>query len=144
MEFGTLLIVRVLLSVVTLGYSLGTVKADFNKTHVTNPLWTGHGRFHVAWQITSYVGVGLIALALIWLPGSLPRERLYLAAALAAAIYLSFFITFAAMPAYGGRAYDDNGYLPFTLGGMKLDVNATVFSIMSLLLLTAIALLAVG
>jgi hypothetical protein len=144
MGFDTLLIAKVLLSVATLGYSLGTVKADFNRTHVINPLWTGHGRFHVAWQITSYVGVGLIALMLIWLPGALPRERLYLAAALAAAIYLSFFISVAAMPAFGGRAYDDNGYLPLTLGGIKVDVNAMVFSIMSLLLLAAIALLAVG
>jgi hypothetical protein len=53
MAFDRLLLVRLLLSLVTLGYGLVTVKADFNKTHATNPLWTGHARFHVVWQITS-------------------------------------------------------------------------------------------
>jgi hypothetical protein len=100
-----------------------------------------HGRFHVAWQITSYVGIGLTALVLIWMPGSLPRERLYLAAALAAAVYMSFFITFVTMPLFDGRAYDDNGYKPFRLLGMKLDVNATVFSAMGVLLLLAVMLM---
>ena len=59
-----------------------TVVADFNKTHATNPKWTPHARFHVVWQISSYVGFGLLALALIWWPGPLALERLYLVAAL--------------------------------------------------------------
>jgi hypothetical protein len=45
MSFDRLLFARLLLSLVTLGYGLVTVKADFNKTHATNPLWTGHARF---------------------------------------------------------------------------------------------------
>jgi hypothetical protein len=67
MEFATdNLIARVLLTLNALGYSLVPVFADFNKTHATNPLWTPHARFHVVWQVTSYCGIGLIALALIW------------------------------------------------------------------------------
>jgi hypothetical protein len=53
MNFDRLPLARVLISVATIGYGLLTVKAEFNKTHATNALWTGHGRFHVAWQITS-------------------------------------------------------------------------------------------
>src|SRR5215510_8810810 len=96
------LLARILLTLVTIGYGALTVKADFNKTHATNPLWTGHARFHVVWQITSYAGFGLIALALIWVPGSLGLERLYLAVAFAAVVYGAFFITLAVMPVYGG------------------------------------------
>ena len=55
------LLARVLLTLATIGYGVITVKADFNRTHATNPLWTPHARFHVVWQITSYVGFGLIA-----------------------------------------------------------------------------------
>ena len=58
--------------------------ADFNKTHATNPKWTPHARFHVVWQISSYVGFGLLALALIWWPGPLAIERLYLVALMGA------------------------------------------------------------
>jgi len=56
------MLARILLTLTTLGYGLATIKADFNKTHATNPAWTPHARFHVVWQILSYSGVGLIAL----------------------------------------------------------------------------------
>ena len=80
-----LTIAKILLTLTVLGYALVTIKADFNKTHATNPQWTPHARFHVVWQILSYSGVGLIALYLIWSDGPNPIERLYLAAAISAA-----------------------------------------------------------
>ena len=78
--FDLHLLARVLLTLVTLGYGFATVLADFNKTHATNPKWTPHARFHVVWQISSYVGFGLLALALLWWPGPYAIERLYLVA----------------------------------------------------------------
>jgi hypothetical protein len=141
------LVARILLTLATIGYSVITVKADFNKTHATNPLWTPHARFHVVWQITSYVGFGLIALALIWAPGAYAVARLYFAAAFAAVVYGAFFIALATMPIYGGRTFDDNGYQPFTLriGRPRLmDANVTAFSILSLVLLVGAALIARG
>jgi hypothetical protein len=137
MAFDRLLLVRLLLSLVTLGYGLVTVKADFNKTHATNPLWTGHARFHVVWQITSYLGFAFLALALIWAPGPYAPERLYLACAFAAIVYGAFFITLLCMPLYGGRTFDDNGYPPLQIMGFRLDANVTVFSAMTVLLLAA-------
>src|SRR5438046_4640062 len=86
------LLARVLLTLATIGYGVITVKADFNRTHAANPLWTPHARFHVVWQITSYVGFALLAFALIWLPGPYRVERLYLAAGFAAVVYGAFFI----------------------------------------------------
>jgi hypothetical protein len=138
------LLARILLTLATIGYGVITVKADFNRTHATNPLWTPHARFHVVWQITSYVGLGLIAFALIWAPGPYRVERLYLAAAFAAVVYGAFFIALATMSIYGGRTYDDNGYQPFTLniGGPRLmDVNVSAFSVMLVFLVTGAALI---
>ena len=132
------LVARVLLTLATAGYALGTVIADFNNTHATNPKWMPHARFHVVWQISSYVGLGLGALALIWWPGPLATERLYLAATMAAIVYAAFFVALFAMPAYGGAAYDDNGYQPFAapvpLFAKAWDVNVTVFCVQIVLL----------
>lgn len=139
-----MLLARIGPTLVTIGYSALTVKADFNKTHATNPLWTGHARFHVVWQITSYVGFALIALCLIWSPAPHAQEHLYLACAFAAVVYGAFFITLFNMPLYGGRACDDNGYLPFAVAGMKWDANVTAFSVLTVFLLVSVALVLVG
>ena len=69
MGFDRILIARLLFTLMTVGWAVLTVVADFNKTHATNPKWTPHARFHVVWQISSYVGFGLLAFALIWWPG---------------------------------------------------------------------------
>src|SRR4051795_2977157 len=98
------LLARVLLTLATIGYGVITVKADFNPTHATNPLWTPHARFHVVWQVLSYCGVGLIALWLIWSAG--PPAKLWLAVALAAAMYAAFFASALAMPRFGGNLAD--------------------------------------
>jgi len=137
-----LIIARILLTLTALGYGLVTIRADFNKTHATNPLWTAHARFHVVWQILSYSGIGIIALFLIWSGGPEPVERLYLAAALAVAIYGGFFGAVFARPIYGGTLYDQNGYLPFKPpfgpGYWRWDVNMTAFTVLSTILLGAV------
>ena len=136
--FDHMLLARVLLTLATLGWAAATVLADFNKTHATNPKWTPHARFHVVWQISSYVGFGLIALALIWWPGPYAIERLYFVALMGAVVYAAFFVALAAMPLYGGAAYDDNGYLPFkapvSLMAEKWGLNITVFSVLVVIL----------
>jgi hypothetical protein len=140
--FDHILLARVLFTLTTAGYALGTVLADFNKTHATNPKWTGHARFHVVWQICSYAGFGLMALALIWWPGPLALERLYLAATMATIVYGAFFAAVFAMPVYGGGAYDKNGYKPFAapvpLIAKKWDVNITVFCVQVVILTAGI------
>lgn len=142
MTFDHILIARILFTLVTAGWAFATVIADFNKTHATNPQWTGHARFHVVWQICSYVGFGILALALIWMPGALAVERLALVALMATIVYVGFFIAAVAMPVYGGRAYDDNGYLPFPapvpLIAKFWDVNMTAFCIQIVLLAAAV------
>jgi len=143
MNFDYSLLARVLLTLVTLGYGFATILADFNKTHATNPKWTPHARFHVVWQISSYAGFGLLALALLWWPGPLALERLYLVALMGAIVYAAFFIAVFSMPVYGGGAYDSNGYKPFAapvpIIARKWDVNITIFSVQVVLLLASTA-----
>jgi uncharacterized membrane protein len=140
--FDSILLARILLTLTTAGYAFATILADFNATHATNPKWTPHARFHVVWQICSYVGFGLLALALIWWPGSLAAERLYLAALLGVIVYAAFFTALFAMPLYGGAAYDDNGYQPFPapvpIIAKAWDVNITAFCIQTVILLSGL------
>lgn len=142
MSFDRILVARILFTLMTAGWALLTVLADFNKTHATNPKWTPHARFHVVWQISSYVGLGLLAFALIWWPGPLAVERLYLVAAMGAVVYAAFFAALIAMPIYGGAAYDKNGYQPFDapipIFAKKWDANITAFSIQLVILLAGI------
>jgi hypothetical protein len=145
MSIDHIFIARILLTLSTVGWAVLTVIADFNKTHATNPAWTPHARFHVVWQISSYVGLGLLAFALIWWPGPLATERLYLVALMGAIVYGAFFAALIAMPVYGGAAYDKNGYRPFNapvpIIAKKWDANVTIFSIQ--LVILAAGLLAV-
>lgn len=145
MTIDHILVARVLFTLMTMGWAVLTVVADFNKTHATNPAWTPHARFHVVWQILSYVGFGLLAFALIWWPGPLAAERLYLVAIMGVIVYAAFFVALIAMPIYGGAAYDKNGYRPFKapvpIISKTWDANITAFSIQ--LFILAAGLLAV-
>jgi hypothetical protein len=132
------LLARILLTLVTLGYGFATILADLNKTHASNPKWTPHARFHVVWQINSYIGFGLLALALLWWPGPYATERLVLVAVMGVIVYAAFFVALFTMPVYGGAAYDDNGYQPFAapipIVAKRWDVNITIFCVQVVLL----------
>ena len=142
MDYDQNLIARALLTIVTAIYGLGVMIADTNKTHVTNPLWTPHARFHCVWQILSYTGFALIAWALLWTPGPLYVARLYLVAAFAAVILVSFYAAFALIGLYGGSNYDVNGIqpkkVPLGLATLNLDPNSIVFSVATVLLVLAV------
>src|SRR5476651_945678 len=106
--FDHVLLARILFTLTTAGWAFATILADFNKTHATNPKWTGHARFHVVWQITSYSGFGLMALALLWWPGPFAVGRIWLAGLISAIVYGGFYSALFTMPVYGGKHYDQN------------------------------------
>ena len=70
-------------------------------------------------------------------------ERLWLATGLAIAIYGGFYAALFSMKLYCGTNYDENGYPPVykTILGKRIgfDANITVFTIMALLVLGAVA-----
>lgn len=47
----------------------GGFLADWNHTHLFNPAWTPHARFHDAWTILPGAGLGAIALRALWRDG---------------------------------------------------------------------------
>ncbi len=60
---------RVLASVVALATAVLPFVADWNETHLFNPRWTGHARFHGAQTMALGAVLGLLALYWLWRRG---------------------------------------------------------------------------
>lgn len=141
-----LLAVKILLTITTLGYSAVPTFFDFNASHATNPSWTGHARYHVVWQVTSFDYMAILALFLIWTAGA-DTWPLWIAALLSAAAYGGFWTSYLTRPLYGGWLVDKvNGVPPFNwnIGGWKFqtDANVTLFTPLVVLVIIAMILLA--
>lgn len=53
---------KILLSISALGQMMGPFIADFNETHVKNPRWPPHARFHNGQTMSMGVALGLASL----------------------------------------------------------------------------------
>jgi hypothetical protein len=60
---------RVLASVVALLTVVLPFAADWNATHLYNPAWSGHAKFHSAHTMALGAGLGLLGLVWLWRPG---------------------------------------------------------------------------
>lgn len=136
----SLLLPQILLTSANVLITGAPLAADLNRTHATNPLWTGHARYHVVWQVLSYANLGILNLYLIWSDPS--PTRLAVSCAILSCIIIGFFMTAFNIKRFGGAFYDVNGYLPFarpTIWGkqIELDVNSVGFSIFAAVLAAA-------
>jgi hypothetical protein len=127
-----LLTIKLLLSIATLGYSAIPGFFDSNNTHATNPSWTGHARYHVVWQVSSYVYVAVLMLYLIWTAGT-DTKPLWVAAITAGCVYAGFWTAFASRPVYDGWLVDKVNGVPdfkWNLLGLRFrtDANVSLFT----------------
>ncbi|UNK39955.1 hypothetical protein MNR02_19525 (plasmid) [Shinella sp. H4-D48] len=127
-----LLTAKILLTIATLGYSAIPSLFDSNSTHVTNPSYPGHARFHVVWQVSSYVYIAALSLYLIWTAGT-ETAPLWIASILAGAAYLGFWTAVIFRPVYGGKLVSEVNPVPpfaWNVFGWKFqtDANVTLFT----------------
>ena len=61
---------KVLISVAAAGTTAGPYLADWNETHIKNPAWPPHAKFHNAQTMSMGVALSLAALCQLWKPGS--------------------------------------------------------------------------
>tara|TARA_B100000963_G_C22588983_1_gene654551 strand:- start:105 stop:656 length:552 start_codon:yes stop_codon:yes gene_type:complete len=104
---------KVLLTLISFGIAVITPLIDFNESHATNPLWTGHARFHLVWQVNAMVLSSLLSIYLIWFVGDLFSLGLVFCI-----IYLwviAFALTMMSMPFYDGELNDINGVPPIRI-----------------------------
>lgn len=139
-----LLFARIALSCLCAVQGIATVAIDFNRTHATNPSWTGHARFHVVWQSSTVALLSALELLLIWTAGSFSREGFYLASLLAALSPIGFLTAFVTRKLFGGTLFDPDGIPPSHLklfgSVLVIDLNlaAVTAALASLLAIVAI------
>ncbi|MCJ1407394.1 hypothetical protein MMC19_001465 [Ptychographa xylographoides] len=66
---------RIILTIIGIGTSVGPYIADFNKTHIHNPRWPPHAKFHNGQTMSMGALLGLLMLYYTWrqpptVPGS--------------------------------------------------------------------------
>jgi hypothetical protein len=123
-----LIAAKILLTLATLGYSAIPAIFDSNETHATNPSFPGHARFHIVWQVSSYVYVALLALYLIWTAGA-DKWPLWIATVLAFCAYLGFWTAVASRGMYGGKLVSEVKPVPmfnWNVAGLKFQTDANV------------------
>ncbi|OBJ08858.1 hypothetical protein [Mycobacterium sp. 1465703.0] len=94
------MLAQILLTFSTVVITGAPMLADFNRTHATNPLWTGHARHHVGWQAFSYALLGLLDLYLIWVAPS--TKSLVVSAGILLCMLTGFFIIALNVKRFGG------------------------------------------
>ncbi|MEL6934647.1 MAG: DUF6640 family protein [Pseudomonadota bacterium] len=121
---------KITVSAATLFYGFVPAIADLNDTHLFNPLWSSHARFHGAWFLAFAAGVALIALYLTWW-----RDDVVVPIFLGLMFALGFWVATVFGPDYGGALVDPNGHTQTVLG---IEANLFLFSVLTLLLIAAL------
>lgn len=121
---------KVLMTLGTVIYGFIPPFVDFNATHATNPLWTGHARFHVVWQVLITICLGILGLYLLWFDqhGAFSLNLSFL---LGLITLVTFEINVFARRLYNGTLADPNGVPPVFKG---VDANVFAFTIALVLL----------
>lgn len=122
---------RLVLSGSAVGTVVGTGRADINGTHIFNPKWPPHARFHGAAGWGTVAGSQLIGLWLLWRPDGPTGDRdlsVKVAALLPTISWVPFFL---ALLTPGTAVEDEPGHLPRVAGVPLNLVPATLIPAVS-------------
>lgn len=102
----------------------GPIVRDTSTTHLLNPTWVGHARFHLAWALVFMGLSGVINIYLIWFRKPHRISNLYLSWAWQACNIFGFWGAAVLERAYGGSIVDPEFH--FTVLGLNENVFAFV------------------
>ena len=138
-NIDSIFIANVILSALCLGLALIAPLIDFNESHATNPLWTGHARFHLVWQVNALAASGILVLVLLWVIPS--AMNLLISIIILYVWLLSFMFALIFMPIYDGKLNDVNGVPPIKISLFKkqIEIDRNVQAISAGLILSTYA-----
>jgi hypothetical protein len=139
-----LFLARVIVSGVAAGQGVMPLFIDLNRTHATNPLWPGHARFHLVYQVFTLLPVAAIEIGLLWWPGPALASRFYLAVLLTGTSLAGFWMAVVTRHLYGGTLHDPNGIQPVRISigqsTAEIDLNVPLVAVGTALLVAAVLL----
>ena len=112
MKFENKKLSKVLISFAALCTIIIPSVMDLNATHMTNPLWPPHARFHWSIQWYSITVLNGIALYLLW--GKYRENRSFLAIVIAGLAPILFWGSFFPSMLMPGTSTWPDGMIPFT------------------------------
>ena len=80
---------RVLITLVALWAAFGSYIFDWNSTHIFNPRWPPHAKFHNAQSMLLGTTIGMLSLWVLWSEEDVPNLRLRLAVILASLYWMT-------------------------------------------------------
>ena len=134
-------VVLIILSFISIGFGTITPLIDFNESHATNPLWTGHARFHLVWQVSAMILTAILSLVLLWFYFS--SFNVFIVLSLNYLWIFSFFISVFSMKLYDGKLNDINGVpsIRIKIFGLKFEIDRNVQAISGVFFLNTYALI---
>lgn len=136
------MLARAIVTAIAAGQGAAPLFIDLNHTHATNPLWTGHARFHVVWQTLTQALASAVIVALLWWSGPYANGRFALAALLTAVPLAGFLVAFFGRRLYAGTLRDPNGYKPVRISSgertFEFDMNLVLIVVASVMLAAAV------
>ena len=128
-QIELIFISKVLLTLTCVGFGTLTPLIDFNESHATNPLWTGHARFHLVWQVNAIILTALLSIALLWFFYSITNHLIVIL--LNYLWILSFYATVFGLKLFDGELNDINGVPPVFIEilGRKYEIDRNIQAI---------------
>ena len=84
---------RLLLSLILAIVGFGSIPVDFNSTHIFNPVWPPHARYHDVMLLTVWAGLAPMALWLLWRRSAEPQIGLIVTTLVPLISTGAFFVT---------------------------------------------------
>ena len=128
-EIELLFISKILLTLIFIGFGTITPLIDFNESHATNPLWTGHARFHLVWQVNAMIVTVFLSLIMLWVFYSL---EIHLIVFLLNYLWIfSFYLTVLGIRLFDGELNDINGVPPVFINifGKTFEIDRNIQAI---------------
>ena len=138
-DLGQIIIGKVLITVICIGLGVIAPLIDLNQSHATNPLWTGHARFHLVWQVSAFIYTAVFNIPLLWLNSNISMQ---LVAIVFVYMWLiTFLIAYFTMSVYNGRLNDINGVPEniYIIVGKVFIVDRNLEAVVAMTLVTTFA-----
>ena len=94
---------KILITLATIFYGIMPVIADLSDSHLLNPSWMPHAKFHLVWLLSTNSLFALFALYLIWI-----ENKAFQAGLIGIIVMSGFWIAAFTRDLYGGLFVDPN------------------------------------